>query len=225
MTPFLIVLAAAAAVGWGVWSYLQDAKRRQALQMFCASKGWTYAAEDDSLDVPLDGHPVRRRRPPAGPERVTGTDRGRAVRGLRLPVRHREHRLAGRTTRTTHHFAVVALALPTVLPPPRRWCPRALLGRAAAAVGLEQRHRAGVRGLQPAVHRARPAAQVRLRRADPAHHAGAARGTRRRPGGSRCPTWSRGGRAPIGPVDVLARLATLRQVVDGVPSFVWKDNG
>jgi Protein of unknown function (DUF3137) len=221
---FLLVLVAAAVMG-GVLlvGYLQDAKRRQALVSYCASMRWSYAAEDDSFTERWNGSPFgvgdRRR----ATNVVRGTDRGAAFVAPDYQYDTETTDSRGRRNRTTHHYAVVALGLPTVLPR-LEVIPEGLLQRAAAAVGLgsdieleseDFNRRYTVHARQPKF-----ASDVLTPRTMEALLAAPPLAWRIEMADLVC--WESG---RLAPVDVLARLATLHHVVDGIPSFVWHDNG
>jgi hypothetical protein len=221
---FLLVLVAGSVMaGFLVLGYLRDAKRRQALVSYCASMGWSYDAEDDSYTVRWNGTPFdigdRRR----ATNVVSGTDRGMPFVALDYQYDTESTDSHGRRNRTTHRYAVVALGLPTVLPR-LEVTPEGLLQRAAAAVGLgsdieleseDFNRRFVVHARQPkfASDVLTPRTMQALLSAPPLAW---------RIDRSDLVSWDSG---RLEPVDVIARLATLHRVVDGIPSFVWHDNG
>jgi hypothetical protein len=223
LVPFLFVLAAVALVAYLVWNYLQESKRRQELQQFCASKGWQYAAEDDSFTMRWHGTPFAEGDRRRARNVLQGADRGVPFVAFDYQYDTETTDSKGNRQRQTHHFDVVALALPTVLPT-LQVTPEGFLQRAAAAVGLgsdidleseDFNRRFTVHARQPkfASDVLTPRTMQALL-ADPP--------TAWRIEGSDLVSWRSG---TMKPVDVLARLATLHHVVDGIPSFVWHDNG
>jgi hypothetical protein len=219
----LVLLAGSVMAGVLVMGYLRDAKRRQALVSYCASMGWSYYAEDDSYTVRWNGTPFgvgdRRR----ATNVLTGSDRGVPFVALDYQYDAESTDSHGRRSRTTHRYSVVAVGLPTVLPR-LEVTPEGLLRRAAAAVGLgsdielesEDFNRHFV------VHARQPkfASDVLTPRTMEALLAAPPLAWRIEM--SDLVSWDSG---RLEPVDVLARLATLHRVVDGIPSFVWHDNG
>lgn len=223
MTAFLVVLAAAALAGLFVWSYMNDVRRRQALQSYCASMGWSYLAEDDSWTVRWNGSPFG-----VGDRRhaknvLSGTDRGLPFVAMDYQYDTESTDSRGGRDRTTHRYSVVALALPTILPR-LEVTPESLVQRAAAAVGLggdiqleseDFNRRFVVHARQPkfASDVLNPRTMEALLGAPPLAW---------RIEMADLVSWSAGS---LRPLDVLARLQTLHHVVDGIPSFVWHDNG
>ena len=223
LSTLVFVLVALAAGAFFVWNYLQESKRRQALQQFCMAKGWQYTAEDDSFTVRWNGTPFGQGDRRRCRNVVRGTDRGVPFVAFDYQYDTESTDSRGNTQRTTHHFDVVALALPTVLPT-LQVTPEGFLERAAEAVGL-----GGGIDLESEdfnrhfrVHARQPkfASDVLTPRTMEALLAGPP--TAWRIEMSDLVSWGSG---TMNPVDVLASLSTLHHVVDGIPSFVWHDNG
>ncbi len=223
LAPFVFVLLAAGAVAFFVWNYLQDAKRRQALQQFCAAKGWQYTPEDDSFAVRWSGTPFGEGDRRRARNVVRGTDRGVPFVAFDYQYDTESTDSRGNTSRTTHRFDIVALALPTVLPT-LQVTPEGFLQRAVSAVGLgsdidleseDFNRRFTVHARQPkfASDVLTPRTMQALLACPP---------TAWRIEMSDLVSWAGG---TMSAVDVLARLSTLHHVVDGIPSFVWHDNG
>ena len=122
---------------------------------------------------------------------------------------------------TTHRYAFCALSVPAYLPR-LELVPESFLGRLGTALG-HGGHRAGERGLQPALPGALRRPQVRLRRAAAADDAGDAQPVRPCTSGSTGPTPSAGRTAGTSPAELLARLDALAALLDGIPEFVWND--
>lgn len=221
--PFLLVVSAAGLVAYFVWSYLQESKRRQALQQFCASQGWSYTAEDDSFTVRWNGTPFGEGDRRKAKNVVQGSNRGVPFVAFDYQYDTETSDSRGNRQRQTHRYDVVALALPTVLPT-LQVTPEGFLQRAAGAVGIgndidleseDFNRRFSVHARQPKF-----ASDVLTPRTMEALLAGPP--TAWRIEMSDLVSWAGG---TMKPVEVLARLSTLHHVVDGIPSFVWHDNG
>ena len=219
----VFVLCAGGVVALLVWRYLQDSRRRQALQQFCAASGWRYTAEDDSLTVRWNGTPFGQGDRRRARNVVTGTDRGVGFVAFDYQYDTESTGSRGSRQRTTHRFDVVALALPTVLPG-LQVTPEGLLARAAEAVGLggsiELESEDFNRRFTVHAHQPKFASDVLSPRTMQALLAGPP--TAWRIDGSDLVSWASGAMLPV---DVLARLSTLHHVLGGIPSFVWHDNG
>jgi len=232
--PLLFVLVGLAIVGFAAYSYLQDGKRRQALAGYAASNRWTYVAEDDSLCGRWNGTPFGegdRRRPR---NVLNGAARGRPFTAFDYQFDTEsstgvgnESLMQGMTVgnrrRTTHHYFVVTVHLPTWLPG-LQVTPDNVLTRAAAAVGIgtgiELESEDFNRRFHVTAHDPKFASDVLT----PQTMEGLLRsqGLAWRIEGQDIVSWGSG---KVEPVALLARLSTLNGVVDGVPEFVWKDNG
>jgi hypothetical protein len=221
--PFVVVLGVLLAVSVGVWTYLRDQKRRQVLQQFALAKGWRYVAEDDSLavrwsDTPFGQGDRRRAR-----NVLMGLERGRPMVAFDYSYETESTDSQGRRSRTTHRYSVVAVALPVPLPR-LQVTPEGVLRRAAEAIGIgagvelesedfNRRFTVTARNPKFASDVLTPRTMEALLAAPP---------TAWRIEGSDMLSWDSG---TLTPVDVLARLSTMLRVVEGIPSFVWKDNG
>jgi hypothetical protein len=223
IAPFLVVLLIAGVIAVAVYSYVQDSKRRQALAAFAASNRWTYAAEDDSLTVRWNGTPFGQGDRRTARNVLTGTSHSRPFTGFDYTYDTETTDGKGNRERTTHRYTVVAVALPAWLPG-LQVTPDNFLTRAAAAVGIgagielesedfNRRFKVTARNPKFASDVLTPRTMETMLRAD---------GLAWRIEGSDLVSWSSG---RLAPVDLLAKLATLNGVVDGIPSFVWHDNG
>jgi hypothetical protein len=221
--PFVFVLGVAVFAAVGIWSYLRDQKRRQALQQFALAKSWTYVAEDDSLAVRWSGEPFGEGDRRRARNVLLGVEQGRPMVAFDYQYDTESTDSKGNRTRTTHHYSVVAVALP--VPMPRlQVTPEGLFRRAAEALGVgtgvelesedfNRRFNVSARNPKFASDVLTPRTMEALLAAPP---------TAWRIEGSDMLSWDSG---TLVPVDVLARLSTMRRVVEGIPSFVWKDNG
>ena len=223
IAPFLVVLLIAGVIAFAVYSFVQDGKRRQALAAFAASNRWSYAAADDTLTVRWNGAPFGQGDRRSARNVLTGTSHGRPFTGFDYTYDTETTDGKGNRERTTHRYTVVAVALPAWLPG-LQVTPDNFLTRAAAAVGIgsgielesedfNRRFKVTARNPKFASDVLTPRTMEAMLRAE---------GLAWRIAGSDLVSWS-GGR--LEPVQLLAKLATLNGVVDGIPSFVWHDNG
>jgi hypothetical protein len=223
LLPFLFVLLFVVVLGYGVYSYRQDRKRRRTLAGFAASNGWTYTTEDESFARRWSGTPFGEGDHRLARNILGGTSHGRPFVGF--DYAYDTETSGGQTgrERTTHRFAVVSVHLPTWLPD-LEVTPTSLLGRAAAAVGIDtgiqlesedfNRHfHVTARDPKFASDVLTPRTMEAMLRVD---------GLSWRIEGADLVSWGSG---RMEPVVLLARLAALSGVVDGVPGFVWHDNG
>jgi hypothetical protein len=217
-----------------VYSFWAGSKRRQALAAYAASNGWSFVDEDDALCSRWRGSPFgtgdRRR----ARNVLSGTSGGRAFVGFDYQYDTESSSGVGAgsvmgTTmnsrqRTTHHFFVVAVALPTFLPT-LEVTPDTFLTRAASAVGLgggiDLESEDFNRHFRVTARNPKFASDVLTPRTMQGLLA-KAQGLSWRIEGTDVVSWGSGHLEPVG---LLGRLATLRAVVDGVPDFVWRDNG
>lgn len=109
------VLAVVAVLALGIaiayLSYLAERKRREALQRFAASRGWTYVEQDDSLVHRFDGAPFGRGHGRRATNVLRGEHDGRPV--VVFEYRYQEtHSNGNKGTRTvTYRFTVYAVEL------------------------------------------------------------------------------------------------------------------
>jgi len=223
LAPILIVLLIVGGIAAAVYSYLQDSKRRQALAGFAASNRWTYVAEDDSLAVHWNGTPFGQGDRRRARDVLAGTSHGRAFTAFDYQYDTETTDGKGNRQRTTHHYSVVVVRLPTWLPG-LQVTPDNFLTRAASAVGIGtgielesedfNRHfRVSARDPKFASDVLTPRTMEGLLRSEPLAW---------RFDGQDVVSWTSD---RLQPVAVLARLATISGVVDGIPEFVWHDNG
>jgi hypothetical protein len=221
--PLVLMLVMVVAVSYYVWTFLRDERQRRLVVGYCASMGWRYTGEDDSFAYRWNGTPFGEGDRRRARNVVRGYDHGVPFVAFDYQYDTETSDGQGRKARTTHHFGVAALALPGVLPR-LQVTPEGVLERAAAAVGLgggielesEDFNRRYV------VHARDPkfASDVLTPRTMEALLAGPPLAWRIEVTDVVC-WWS--GR--MHPVELAARLSTLRKVVEGIPSFVWHDNG
>jgi Protein of unknown function (DUF3137) len=205
----------------GVLGYQKDKKRRAALQGYAASNGWSYTASDVSWCVRFSGTPFDTGDNLKARNILQGS--WNAMPMVAFDYSYETHSTddkGGRST-TVHRFAICALQLRAPLPM-LQLTPESLLSRVADALGatdielesedFNRRYRVKARDpkfaydvLNPRTMQALmslPAQNLRLLDVDAI-------------------TWAPG---RLAPVDLPARLSTLKLLVDGIPSFVWADH-
>ncbi len=237
--PVLFVLAPLAFAAIAGYSFWANGKRSKALAAYAASNRWTFVAEDDSLTARWHGTPFGEGDRRRARNVLSGTSRGRGFVGFEYQYDTETRtgtgamlgsNLSTNRQRTTHHFFVTAVALPTWLPS-LQVTPENLLTRAASAVGIGQ----GIQLESEDFNR-----RFRVTARDPKFASdvltprtmqgllGATGGGSGEPApawrieGTDVVSWGSG---HLEPVALLARLAMLNGVVDGIPDFVWHDNG
>jgi len=223
LLPILLGLGVVVAGAVWIWSVVLDRRRVEGLAAFAASKGWQYRPEDDGLANRWRGDPFDRGEDRRVRHVLSGTDRGRPVVAFDYSYVTESTDSKGHTTRTTHRYAVAVVGLPTFLPT-LQVVPEGLLRRAAGALGfgedIELESEDFNRRFTVTARDPKFASDVLTPRTMEALLRSPARAWRIE--GSEVICWDDG---TCTPVDVLARLALLRGVVDGIPGFVWHDNG
>jgi hypothetical protein len=218
MRALLPLLALAVALVCGYLWWRAEQRRRQALQAFSAAKGWQFRSEDTALvgrwqRTPFGVGDTRRAR-----NVMTGADRGRPFVAFDY-----SYVTGSGKDRSTHRFAVVALGLPGWLPGVQV-TPETLLGRASEAIGIggdiALESEDFNRRFRVTAHDPKFASDVLTPRTMQALLQGPSVAWRIE--GPDLLAWDSGECTPL---EVLSRLDVLHRVVDGIPSFVWHDNG
>ena len=218
--PYLFFLGIP-AVGFAAYtSWRKDQRRRQALQTWAGKNGYSYTDEDDRWCERWNGNPFGEGDHRRAKNVITGT--------AKLPFSafdysyqtHSSDGRGGRTT-TTHHYAVTALEFAGFLPT-LQVTPESVFTRIGHSLGLDDidlesedfnrkfRVHASDRKfasdvLTPRTMQAllaRPTLSWRIT-------------------GNDILSWAEGSMTAVG---VTAALSTMQLVVDGIPSFVWKDH-
>jgi hypothetical protein len=217
----LMVVAAILVMGaLAYFSWLQAKKRRELLQQFALSQGWTWVARDDSWVNRFDGTPFDEGDNEEAANILRGDFRGRAMVAFDYSYETHSTDSKGNRTTTTHRFAFCSLALPE--PVPRlELVPESVFGRLGTALGMQdielesedfnRRYRVRCGNpkfasdvLPPRTMQAllsRTALHLRLAGVD-----------------ALC--WESGQHSPS---QLLARLDALTTLIDGIPAFVWND--
>jgi hypothetical protein len=217
----VLAIGIAVVVLVAVISYRMDKKRREALQAFALSNGWTYSASDDSWCDRFAGEPFGEGDSRTSRNILRGPYEGTEMVAFDYCYETHSSDSKGNRNTTKHRFAICALGLKAPLPG-LELSPESLMTRLGNAIGFDdvelesedfnRRYRVHARDakfaydvLNPRTMQAlltRPAVHMRLLDADAV-------------------SWSSG---RLDPVELLAHLSTLQLVVAGIPSFVWSDH-
>jgi hypothetical protein len=221
VTPLLLLtlgLLLVASVGGFAW-YRQK-QRRELLQGFAASEGWTFAPRDDSWTARFPGKPFGTGDHRRATNVLQGAFRGRQLVAFDYSFQTHSSDANGGSSTTTHRYAFCALGLPTSVPR-LELLPEGRLGRVGTALGRQDielesedfNRRYRVQSDQPKFAYdvlaprtmeallTRPALHLRLQGADAV-------------------CWENGQHSPV---DLLARLDALCVLLDGIPPYVWSD--
>jgi uncharacterized protein DUF3137 len=218
--PFLFFLGIP-AIGFAAYqSWRKDQRRRQALQTWAGKNGYSYTAEDDRWCERWNGDPFGEGDHRRAKNVITGT--------AKLPFSafdysyqtHNSDGRGGRTT-TTHHYSVTALEFSGFLPT-LQVTPESVFTRIGHSLGLDdidlesedfnRRFRVHANDRKFASDVLTPRTMQAL----------LARPTLSwRITGNDMVSWAEGSTTAVG---VTAALSTMQLVVDGIPSFVWKDH-
>ncbi|HEX4655593.1 MAG TPA: DUF3137 domain-containing protein [Mycobacteriales bacterium] len=218
--PFVLLAGIPVVAFVAYQSWRQDQRRRQQLLTWAGKNGYTYLPEDDSWCERWTGDPFGEGDHRRAQNVITGTAKAPFSAFDYSYQTHSSDGRGGRTT-TTHHYAVTSLQLAAYLPT-LQVTPENVLTRIGHSLGLDdidlesedfnRRFRVHAsdrkfasdvltpRTMQSLL--ARPALSFRI-------------------AGSDILTWAD---ARMSPLAVTKALSTLELVVDGIPSFVWKDH-
>ncbi|HEU0130930.1 MAG TPA: DUF3137 domain-containing protein [Mycobacteriales bacterium] len=224
MLPFLLIGAVFAIfVALAIVSYRRNQQRLATIASLCLSKGWQFLAGDPF------GLPMRWPGPPfdQGYDRhafdvVTGEVGGHPMVAFDYEYKTDSTDSEGRRTTTTHRYAVCALGMPCVLPE-LSVAPEGVFSRIGQALGMQD-----IELESEAFNRAYkvrcPDRKLATDVLTPRTMELLLRGEkmRFRFSGTDVVSWHDG---QLQPADLLNRTAILAGVIDGVPSFVWKDRG
>jgi hypothetical protein len=236
--PVLFVLGLLALGAVAVYTMWANGKREKALAAYAASNRWGFSAEDDSLTARWRGTPFGQGDRRRARNVLSGSVHGRPFVGFEYQY-DTESSNSGMLNgsngalfgtgysnreRTTHHFFVVAVRLPTFLPT-LEVTPENFLNRAASAVGLGSRIELESedfnRHFKVTARDPKFASDVLTPRTMQGMLS-SAQGVCWRIEGTDVVS---GGSGHLEPVALLSRLTTVNGVVDGIPDFVWHDNG
>lgn len=190
--------------------------------MFATTRGWSFTVQDNSLAAHWVGEPFGQ----GDRRRVTNVVRG-TVGGRGLTAFDYAYdtttRSDGVEKRTTHRYAVVVIAMRAYLPT-LQVSPESALHRIAAAAGviddIDLESEDFNRKFRVSAYDAKFASDVLHPRTMEMLTARPAFAFRLQ--GTDALAWTSGALAPL---DIVTRSSTLDAVLDGIPDFVWKDNG
>jgi hypothetical protein len=213
------VLVIGGAVAW--FSYQRAKKRREQFAAFAASQGWTYVAADHRLAGQWNGEPFGYGDNRRAINVMTGPFQGRNIIAFDYSYQTHTHGRGGRRTTTTHRYGVVAMEMPGALPYLQIEHEGIFGGVVANALGFED-----IQFESEQFNRT-----FRVKAADERYgHAVVhpqmmemllARGEIGwRIDGNTVIGWCRGSHDPN---QLMWRLDLLKQVIDQVPPYVWRD--
>jgi hypothetical protein len=216
----VVVLAAVLIAFLAYRSYQNEQKRKDLLFSWATNNHYAVVPEDDSLCTRWSGNPFGEGDHRRARDVVTGTTSHPFVA---FDYSYETHSSDGKgnTTTETHRFCVTALELRAWLPT-LQVTPENLLTRFGNAVGfddIELESEDFNRKFRVHASDRKFACDVLSPRTMQALLASPAGSWRIE--GKDIITWSPG---RLTPSTIIAALATLQLVVDGIPSFVWKDN-
>lgn len=218
----LFALVILAVIAFAIWSYKRNQKRVGALQQYALANGWAYVARDDRQWTRWQQAPFNDGFDRRATNVLTGHHRGHDMVAFDYTYKTRTTDSQGNSSTQTHHYRVCALALPTWLPT-LEVGPENALTRLGNVMGMHDielesedfnrrfRVHAGDRKFAYDVLSPRTIEKLM---AMPAIHW--------RIDGQTIVSWDVG---TLQVPDLLPRLATLATVLDGIPDFVWHDNG
>ena len=216
----LAVVVAVAVIGWRL-----EQKRRDRVLAYALARAWLFEAEDPSLVDAFPGEPFGQGDGRRARTVLRGKEAGRDFVAFDYSYETHANSSKGRST-TTHRFAVCVLPLPVPLGVVEVR-PEGLVSRAADAMGVSsdlelesedfnRRFRVRARNAKLASDVLPPRTMEYLvgqpREAVPAF----------RLSGAHLVTW-RSGR--LDPAELVTTCAVMDRVLDGIPSFVWRDAG
>jgi hypothetical protein len=218
LLPWLFGLAVVAVL---VGGFVLERKRRERLMLFALKRGWQYVGEDPGLTDRFAGTPFGRGDRRRARNVLTGEESGRPFTAFDYSYETHSTDSKGNRTTTTHRFGVCVVPLPGPLGVVEV-TPEGMFSRAAGAVGLTSdidlesedfnrmfRVRADDRKLASDV------LTPRLM-----HFLVSVRPAAWRLQGRHILSWHTG---RLDPAEVVRTCAVLCRVVEGIPSFVWKD--
>ena len=206
-----------------VGGFLLDRRRRERLMTYAVNRGWTYTAEDQRLTERWEGEPFGRGDHRRARNVVTGTEGGQPFVAFDYSFQTHSSDGKGQRQSTTHRWTVCTVPMPGWLGAVQV-VPENALHRIAGAVGIGQdialesedfNRRYRVTATSPKL-----ASDILTPRTMQYLLSVPAEGWRT------CGTDLVGfAQRRLDPAEVVRTTAILRQVLAGVPPFVWKDAG
>jgi hypothetical protein len=224
MLAVLVVAAVIALfVSLAVFAYRKNQERIAALQQLALSKGWEFSRPDPyGLPGRWPGAPFNQGYARNAENVMTGKVGGRDLVAFDYSYKEDSTDSEGHSTTSTYCFGVVALGMPCPLPELELY-PEHVFSRIGHALGMQdieleseefnRRYRVKCPDPKLATDVLTPRTMEMLIAAPKMHF--------RFVGGDVVCYESGQLKAP----DVLVRAGALERLIDGVPSFVWKDHG
>lgn len=220
---FLVFLPVVGVIAYVSWR--MDQKRRERIMAYALSRAWLFVHEDPSLVDAWPGEPFGRGDNRRARTVLRGKESGRDFVAFDYSYQT-HHQSNNRRTTTTHRFAVAAVALPAPIGIVEIR-PESMFSRAADAVGLSRdielesedfnrRFRVEARDPKLASDVLPPRTMEYLVGQEPGV-VPAMRFT-----ATHVVTWRTGA---LDPAEVVVTCAVVDRVLDGIPSFVWRDAG
>jgi hypothetical protein len=219
--PFVLIVVVGAVIAYfGYRSWQQEQRRRATLLAWATNSGFSYVAEDDRWCDRWSAAPFGEGDHRRAENVITGTVENRPFAAF--DYRYQTHSSDGKggTTTTNHHYVVSAVQLPTMLPR-LQVTPENIMTRLGNALGLDdielesedfnRRFRVQARDRKFACDVLTPRTMQLLLSREPVSW---------RIDGSDILAWQDGS---LSPALLLATTSHLRDIVDGIPSFVWHD--
>ena len=226
MDPMVLaVLGLVVVVAIAVAGYRMEQKRRDRIMAYALGRGWLFVAENPALVDSWPGEPFGQGDHRRARTVLSGREAGREFVAFDYSYDTHTQTSKGRRT-TTHRFAVCVVPLPTALGVVSV-LPENVLTRAAGAVGMggdtdlesedfNRRYRVRARNAKLASDVLPPRTMEYLVQL-PEEAV-----TAFRLQSTHVIAW-RDGR--LDPADVVRTCAVLDRVIEGIPSFVWRDAG
>lgn len=223
----LIALAVAAVialfVALAVVAYKRNQARLQAIHSLCLSKNWQFRAADPfNLPDRWPGTPFDTGYDRRAKNVVTGEVNGRPMIAFDYSYKTESRDSEGRTSTTTHPYAIYALGMPCALPE-LELAPEGVFGRLGTALGMQdielesedfnRKYRVRCPDAKLATDVLTPRTMELLLHVPK---------MRLRFAGGDVVCFEGG---CINAAEILNRTTVMANILDGVPAFVWKDYG
>lgn len=219
--PFLFIAAFPVAGYLAYRSWQQDQRRKQQIRTWATNNGYTYEAENDAWCERWNGEPFGNGDHRRAENVVNGATSKRPFIAFDYSYQtHSSDGKGGRTTQT-HRYTVTVVQMPTFLPT-LQVTPESVFTRMGHALGLDDIDLESEdfnRKFRVHANDRKFASDVLTPRTMQALLARPA--TSWRISGSDILSWTED---RLSPLLVTKSASTLELVIDGIPSFVWKDH-
>ena len=223
MELVFVAIVAVVVVSLAVVSYRKNQARIRALQSLAMSKGWQYSANDPfNLPDRWPGDPFGNGFARSATNVITGHVGPYPMVAFDYRYKERSTNGKGQSSTHTYHYAVCALAMPCALPE-LHVAPESVFSRLGQALGMQdielesedfnRRYRVRCPDRKLATDVLTPRTMETLLRVGGfnVRFVGA---------DALCAASGR-----LHAADLLNRTAAIQALVDGIPTFVWKDHG